>query len=332
MEKLSKKLHSASSKVLRDRSTWRGLSNNSRICLLETVRQRHNFSLSIQSKKTGASDEKMRYFPPLELALLRSEYPLLLPSSVTVNLWQHYQIVKRMMSSNAVKSMTSSNQAFIEHNRHVTVLTELVTESQQSPLNHLEKSPAPALSLLHAPGRPLKNVFAAADAKQKRMKERSSCLINEHFEPVFNTATATQIAVQQPARTEISPAQYFKRSSQSVETVERQPQQEHSQQLADHSALSEGLKRSSPNSLADMLFDRAMQSQPQLPSDFSLRILPSEPARMSVQTNTPDTKSAVHNKEPIQLNRNDITRVADQVTNILNQRKRLERERKGEFY
>jgi hypothetical protein len=31
-------------------------------------------------------------------------------------------------------------------------------------------------------------------------KKRSLCLINEHFEPVFNTAAATQIVFQQPVR------------------------------------------------------------------------------------------------------------------------------------
>ena len=44
--------------------------------------------------------------------------------------------------------------------------------------------------------RPLKNVFEAADARQKQAKKRSLCLINEHFESVFNTAAATQIVFQ----------------------------------------------------------------------------------------------------------------------------------------
>jgi len=44
----------------------------------------------------------------------------------------------------------------------------------------------------------LKNVFEAADARQKQVKKRSLCLINEHFEPVFNTAAATQIVFQRP--------------------------------------------------------------------------------------------------------------------------------------
>ncbi len=37
----------------------------------------------------------------------------------------------------------------------------------------------------------LKNVFEAADARKKQAKKRSLYLINEHFEPVFNTAAAT---------------------------------------------------------------------------------------------------------------------------------------------
>jgi len=47
--------------------------------------------------------------------------------------------------------------------------------------------------------RPLKNVFEAADARQKQAKKRSLCMINEHFESVFNTAAATQIVFQRPA-------------------------------------------------------------------------------------------------------------------------------------
>ncbi|MCK5532431.1 hypothetical protein [Halopseudomonas sp.] len=38
----------------------------------------------------------------------------------------------------------------------------------------------------------MRNVFEAAHARQKQAKKRSLCLINEHFEPVFNAAGATQ--------------------------------------------------------------------------------------------------------------------------------------------
>ena len=48
--------------------------------------------------------------------------------------------------------------------------------------------------------RPLKNVFEAADARQKQAKKRSLCMINEHFETVFNTAAAMQIVFQRPVR------------------------------------------------------------------------------------------------------------------------------------
>ncbi|AEJ01355.1 hypothetical protein Nit79A3_1530 [Nitrosomonas sp. Is79A3] len=48
--------------------------------------------------------------------------------------------------------------------------------------------------------RPLKNVFEVADARQKQAKKRNLCLINEHFESVFNTAAATQIVLQRPVR------------------------------------------------------------------------------------------------------------------------------------
>ena len=49
------------------------------------------------------------------------------------------------------------------------------------------------------PSRLLKNVIEAASARQKSAKKRSLCVINEHFEPVFNAAMATQIVFQQPA-------------------------------------------------------------------------------------------------------------------------------------
>jgi hypothetical protein len=46
----------------------------------------------------------------------------------------------------------------------------------------------------------LKNVFEAADARQKTAKKRSLHRINEHFEPVFNAAAATQIVFQQAVK------------------------------------------------------------------------------------------------------------------------------------
>ncbi len=52
---------------------------------------------------------------------------------------------------------------------------------------------------MQAANRPLKNVFEAADTRQKQAKKRSLCVINEHFEPVFNTVAATQIVFQRPA-------------------------------------------------------------------------------------------------------------------------------------
>ena len=55
------------------------------------------------------------------------------------------------------------------------------------------------LDCIHV-NRPLKNVFEAADARQKQAKKRSLCLINEHFESVFNTAAATQIVFQRPVK------------------------------------------------------------------------------------------------------------------------------------
>ena len=49
--------------------------------------------------------------------------------------------------------------------------------------------------------RPLKNVFEAADTRQKQAKKRSLCEINEHFELVFNTVAAIQIVFQRPVNT-----------------------------------------------------------------------------------------------------------------------------------
>jgi len=54
--------------------------------------------------------------------------------------------------------------------------------------------------MVYGANRPLKNVFEAADARQKQVKKRSLCVINEYFELVFNTAAATQIVFQRPAK------------------------------------------------------------------------------------------------------------------------------------
>ena len=51
-----------------------------------------------------------------------------------------------------------------------------------------------------APNRPLKNVGEAANARQKQAKKRNLRVVNEHFEPVFNAAMATQVVFQQPAK------------------------------------------------------------------------------------------------------------------------------------
>ncbi|OQW41059.1 MAG: hypothetical protein A4S08_12910 [Proteobacteria bacterium SG_bin4] len=46
----------------------------------------------------------------------------------------------------------------------------------------------------------MRNVFEATDTRQKQAKKRSLCVINEHFELVFNTAAATQIVSQRSAK------------------------------------------------------------------------------------------------------------------------------------
>jgi len=46
----------------------------------------------------------------------------------------------------------------------------------------------------------LKNVFEEAEARQKQVGKCSLCLINEHFEPVFNAAAATQIVFQRAVK------------------------------------------------------------------------------------------------------------------------------------
>ncbi|MGZ0019110.1 hypothetical protein [Nitrosomonas sp. wSCUT-2] len=48
--------------------------------------------------------------------------------------------------------------------------------------------------------KPLKNVFEAADTRQKQARKRSLCGINEYFELVFNTVAATQIVSQRSAK------------------------------------------------------------------------------------------------------------------------------------
>src|SRR3990167_4408165 len=46
----------------------------------------------------------------------------------------------------------------------------------------------------------LKNVGEAAEARQKQAKKRSLRAVNEHFEPVFNAVSATQVVFQRPAK------------------------------------------------------------------------------------------------------------------------------------
>jgi nitric oxide reductase NorE protein len=48
--------------------------------------------------------------------------------------------------------------------------------------------------------RPLKNVGEAASARQKQAKKRSLRAVNEHFEPAFNAAMATQVVFQRPGK------------------------------------------------------------------------------------------------------------------------------------
>ena len=47
--------------------------------------------------------------------------------------------------------------------------------------------------------RPCKNVGEAASARQKQAKKRTLRAVNEHFEPVFNAAMATQVVFQRSA-------------------------------------------------------------------------------------------------------------------------------------
>ncbi|MEQ6327139.1 hypothetical protein VLF92_02215 [Pseudomonas chengduensis] len=46
-----------------------------------------------------------------------------------------------------------------------------------------------------------KNVGKAASARQKQAKKRSLRAVNEHFEPVFNAAMATQIVFRGALKT-----------------------------------------------------------------------------------------------------------------------------------
>jgi hypothetical protein len=46
----------------------------------------------------------------------------------------------------------------------------------------------------------LKNVGEAVSARQKQAKKRSLRVVNEHFEPAFNAAMATQVVFQQRVR------------------------------------------------------------------------------------------------------------------------------------
>ncbi|WP_131183828.1 hypothetical protein [Stutzerimonas kirkiae] len=48
--------------------------------------------------------------------------------------------------------------------------------------------------------KPLKNVGEAASARQKQAKKRSLRIVNEHSEPVFNAAMATQVVFKRLVR------------------------------------------------------------------------------------------------------------------------------------
>jgi hypothetical protein len=52
--------------------------------------------------------------------------------------------------------------------------------------------------LLRADEQAVENVGEAVSARQKQAKKRSLRVVNEHFEPVFNAAMATQVVFQQP--------------------------------------------------------------------------------------------------------------------------------------
>ncbi len=350
IEELNQKQHNARFGVLHDRSTWRGLSEISRTCLLEAMWQRYNFSLTIQCNKNATRNGTMMNFPPLELALLRSEQPLSLAPSVTVNLWQHYQIVKRIMSGNPeIQSVTSVAIAKQRLNALVTSKGKPIYQGHKQQLTvQSENSSAFALSAHRAlrtgvlPARyPESTVRQVPPGHDQHDTVLSGPAAELQQNPLnrFEKLPALALSTHRTPRSELSPAQYFKRSGKLPSPTNQQAHQQHSQDSAVHPEFTKGPAHNAPSSLADILFDRAMQSQPRLPSDFSLRMLPPESAEVAVQANAPDTKSmqpgtksAVNSKDPIQLNGSDITRVADQVAQVLNRRKKFERERRGEFY
>jgi hypothetical protein len=49
----------------------------------------------------------------------------------------------------------------------------------------------------------LKNVGEAASARQKQARKQSLRAVNEHSEPVFNAAMATQVVFQQLVKREV---------------------------------------------------------------------------------------------------------------------------------
>lgn len=349
IEKLNPKQHNARLSVLHDRSAWRGLSEISRTCLLRAMRQRYNFSLAIQCNKNATRNGTMINFPPLELALLRSKQPLSLAPSVTVNLWQHYQIVKRIMLGNTeIQPVTRISFAKQRLDTIFRVRSDHQPHKQQLTVQS-ENSSAFALSA----HRTLRTGVLPARYPENSDKQLAMSMVrqapqefDQHAAVLPRLAAALQqnslnrlekspalvLSTHRTPRIEVPPAQYFKQNGKLPSPMNQQTHQQHSQHIAVRPELTEGPKHSSPNSLADILFDRAMQSQPRLPSDFSLRMLPPESAGVAVQTDRPETKAAVKSKEPIQLNGGDITRVADQVAQVLNRRKKFERERRGEFY
>lgn len=84
--------------------------------------------------------------------------------------------------------------------------------------------------------------------------------------------------------------------------------------------------------MVDQLFDLGMESMPM--SGFSLREFASEKntsAQTAMVSTTSSTAQTSYANKPIKLDSGEITQIADRVSRLLQQRQRLERERKGGF-
>ena len=344
--------HNGWSKELHYRATWSSEGITSRASLLQKLQRHRNFCvgkhhfLSELIEKSAARNETTLPFPPLELALLRLGQPFpLLTASLVVNLKQHYQIIKQVMplghAVRTMKAVESGKLAAYPENR----VWEYKIPSAPSVSNAIQTFKWNTNSAMAV--RQEDAALPSPTGKYQNQPIQKKTLIDatekweQHFlekvSPIF-------LAIHHLPRVEISPAQYFRRNSQVTETsqsfaapgnnypfIRTAVPPDITSATADTQVIETKVRN-----LVDTLYDHAIQSHA-IP-DYNLRMLSADsqetaqPIAANTQLTQRSEKAQIKSSAPVQLDRSDITRVADQVAKVLNHRMGLERERKGGFY